>query len=226
MNNVTGYNAENVNALREVINSTAASTGTTICDDLKAGVITPMSTVWYAPEAVEFFEGFAASVAETGTAITEAFDGFRASIQSAGEYWAENTGGDAPVLAEIDAVELNLDVSAIQPNNAGNVVIDEEAANSVAGTLEGVEETIKTNLSGLAANLDAATAFMGHDQATALQELFVKVSESVAGIFKYLTEGDNNLKSQIEAAAQKYADVATNIHSEASNAGSDTISAA
>lgn len=207
----SGYNCEQINALRDVINSTASQAGQGIVDRLHSDIIVPMSSVWYAPEAVDFFEGFASTVKASGENITAAFDAFRGAVQSAGENWAENTGGEAPSLSSIDNVELDLNVSDIQPDNGGNVTIDESQATTIANNLAEVEEGIKSDLESLAANLSAETAFIGHGQADAVEACFVKVSGEITKIFKYLTEGDESLQGQINKAVEKYSDVSTGI---------------
>lgn len=214
----SGYNCEQVNALRDVINETAQKSGESIVETLHTDIVVPMSSTWYAPEAVEFFEGFAETVKASGESITAAFDSFRDAVQKAGANWAENTKGEVPSLAAIDTVELTLNVSDIQPDNAGNVTIDEASASSIASSLGEVEATIKSKLEGLAGTLDAETAFIGHGQADALQKCFVTVSGEIYKIFKYLTEGDNSLQSQINKTVTKYQDVSTGI-SDAFNNG-------
>lgn len=215
---VSGYNAANVNALRDVINSTAQQASSEIVERLHSDIIVPMSSAWYAPEAVEFFGGLAETVKASGQNITKAFDAFRTAVQSAGENWAENTGGEAPSLATIDEVELTLNVSDIQPDNAGNVTIDEARATTIANSLPEVEEGIKSDLQTLAGNLSAETAFIGHGQADALQQCFVAVSGEVHKIFKYLTDGEESLQGQINKAVQKYQDVSTGISDAFNNA--------
>lgn len=215
--NLTGYNCERVQELRDVINNTAQQSGQGIVERLNSDIIVPMSTAWYAPEAVTFFEGFASTVKATGQNITAAFDAFRAAVEAAGRSWAENTGGDMPRLPAIDSVELNLNVSSIQTNNAGNVVIDQNQANAVANRLQEVEEGIKNDLRNLAGNLNAETAFIGQGQAEALENCFVTISGEIHKIFKYLTNGEDSLQSQINKAVKKYQDVSSGISSAFNN---------
>src|SRR5699024_9837438 len=133
-------------ALADVINNTAQKAGEGITERLHDEIVVPMSTVWYAPEAQEFFQKFAETVASAGQNITEAFDAYRKADQSAGENWAENTKGVAPVLKPVDTVTLNLNISDIQKENAVNVTLDEEPAESIARTLSDVEANIKYDL--------------------------------------------------------------------------------
>lgn len=214
---MSGYNCEQVNALRDVINNTAQQAGQGIVDRLHSDIIVPMSTVWYAPEAVTFFEGLSETVKSSGTNITQAFDAFRAAVEAAGRNWAENTGGEVPTLPKIDNVELNLNVSDIQSQNSGNVVIDEGQATTIASRLGQVEEGIKADLEALANNLNAESAFIGHGQADSLQQCFVSISGEIHRIFKYLTEGDESLQGQINKAVQKYQEVSGGISSAFNN---------
>lgn len=208
---ISGYNCQKINELRDVINSRAQQAGNGIVERMHNEIIVPMSTVWYAPEAVEFFGGLAETVRACGQGITQAFDAFRDAVQQAGTNWAENTGGEVPMLTSIDAVELNLNVSDIQPDNNGNVTIDEAQANTIAANLTEVEASIKSDLEAFAANLNAETAFIGHGQGSALQECFTRISGEIHKIFKYLTEGEDSLQSQIRKAVEKYQTVSTSI---------------
>lgn len=217
---VSGYNCEQVNSLRDVINNVAMKSGERIVERLHSEIIVPMSTSWYAPEAVNFFNEFAQAVATSGERITEAFDMFRAAVESAGRNWAENTEGEAPSLAAIDLVELKLNVSEIQPKTPnGDVMINEGDANRVAGKLSDVELTIKSDLQNLAKDLEAETAFLGHGQAEAVQNCFVTVSGEIHKIFKFLTDGNNSLREQIQQAVKKYQDISSGISSEFNKVG-------
>ena len=206
-NSNVGYNCGEINALRGVINDTAKKSAEDVVWLLNQQIITPMSSIWYAPEAVEFFNKFATRVKESGEKITEAFDNFRQSVENAGKSWADSTQGEAPSLPPIDNVELSLDVSEIKDKNEkGDVVIDEDRANNIVGGLAEVEEMIENALKKSAETLDAETAFIGHDQSSSLEECFAKVSEEIRKIFNFLTTGDDSLQSQITKTVQKYAE--------------------
>lgn len=213
-----GYNCQRVNELRDVINNTAQQAGQNIVERLHTDIIVPMASAWYAPEAVEFFGGFAETVKASGENITRAFDSFRDAVEKAGINWAENTKGEMPSLPAIDAVDLNLNVTDIQPDNAGNVTIDEGQASNIANRLGEVEEGIKADLETLANNLSAETAFIGHGQAESLHSCFITVSGEIHKIFKYLTEGESSLQGQIKKAVEKYQSVSEGISSAFENA--------
>lgn len=208
----TGYNCARVEELRTFINSTARQAGNGIVGIMYEKIIVPMSSEWYAPEAVEFFEGLAQTVRASGESITSAYDAFRDAVQQAGTSWAENTGGEVPVLASIDAVELNLDVSPIREKNAlGDVIINGDRATAIANTLGEVQESINQKLRTLASELDAEAAFLGNGQSGAVQACFERVSAEISKIFKYLTDGDESLYGQINKAVKKYGDVSSSI---------------
>lgn len=143
---VSGYNATEVEALADVISSTAQKAGEGIVERLHNEIVVPMSSVWYAPEAQEFFQKFSETVASAGENITAAFDAYRQAVQDAGKNWAENTKGAAPVLKAVQQVALNLSVGEILPDNAGNVTLDEGQAENIAGKLKDVEANIKSDL--------------------------------------------------------------------------------
>lgn len=218
---VIGYNCGKVEDLARVINSVAQKSGKNIIDRLHSEIIVPMSKIWYAPEAQEFFEKFAEVVQSTSENIQLAYDAFRKSVQAAGENWAENSGGQKPELAAVEPIDLTLNTTAILAHDGGgNVSIDEEPANRLAASLSDVQQNIMTDLKSAAEELDASTAFVGGAQAEALQQCFSEVSQSISKIFNYLTEGEFNLQSQIDAAVKKYGEVASGISSEFSSSSS------
>lgn len=209
--NVTGYNAGNIVALRDVINTVAQSSSQGICEILHDRIVAPMASVWCAQEAVDFFAGFKTAVQSCGEDIHTAFDTFRGNVQSAGESWAENTGGVAPSLPSIEDVALDLNVEDIKAEENGNVFIIEDSATAIANSLGDVEQEIKSRLEELARQLDAETSFLGHGQAQAVSECFTVINGAISNIFKFLTTGEESLQSQINKAVQKYKDVATDI---------------
>ena len=216
---VSGYNKAKVEELRGVINDTAQSTASVIVEELTNYVVTPMSTAWYAEEAQEYFQTFKDVVAKTGQTITNVFDEFRQNVQDTGAAWAEATKGVAPTLEKIETVEVVLPVDAIQATNeAGDRSLDETAVENVKNSLSDCEEAIKNGLSGLAQNLDASTAFLGHNQGTQIQNCFVKVAEAVHQIFNYVLIGETGLEGALKAYKEKYANSATNVASSFQNA--------
>ncbi len=225
---VSGYNSENVKALRGAINDTAQACGETIVSTLETDIITPMSTAWYAEEAQQYFEGFKAQVKASGETIKEVFEGFRGNIEKTGEEWATATGAaEAPTLDPLDDVELDLNIEAILAvNEAGDRSLDEAAVEQVVNNLSSTEATIKDSLTGLAENLDASTAFLGHGQGDAVQACFVKVTEAVHKIFEFILTGgeggaDDSLSGALTKFKEKYSDSATNVATSYTNAQVD-----
>lgn len=219
---VSGYNKGRVEELRAVINDTAKSTSSVIVDELTNYIVTPMSTAWYAEEAQEYFQTFKEVVAKTGETITDVFDKFRDNIEKTGAAWAEATKGEAPTLEKIEDVQVDLSVDAIQATNeAGDRSLDEAAVDKVKESIPDCKEAIKNGLSGLAQNLDASTAFLGHNQGTEIQACFVKVAEAVEKIFDFVLAGEDGLEGALAAYKEKYAGSATNVASSFQNAEVD-----
>lgn len=208
-----GYNSEEISKLRNVINNAAQSTRQIIVGKLNTSLILPISAVWYAPEAITFFEQFAEVVKKAGINITETFDNFRSFVETAGKDWALTTGGEAPSLASIDQVELILDVSSIKAKNSnGDVGINiGEAFNITKINLPQLKEEIKEEIKNLTNSLNAETAFIGGEQASAIEECFVSLTNQVYTIFNFLTEGENSLIKQIEKTAIKYENVSSDV---------------
>ena len=220
---MSGYNKAQVEALRDAINSAAQETAEGIVEELANGVITPISTCWYAEEAQEFFQKFAdEGVAKCGEAIKGIFEEFKNNVEATGAAWAEATGaGEAgkPQLPAIDDVNLVLSVDAIQAvDGSGNRYLNEGEVEKVAGSLETVEGNIKTRLSGVANKLDASTAFLGHGQGDAVRACFDKVLGVVHTIFQKLLVGEDALAGALAKFKQKYAESAENVATSFNNA--------
>ena len=86
------YNYEQLNEVRDVINNLAGRTRNMIAEKLYHYVVVPISNVWYAPEAVEFFKDFSFIVKQSGENITEIFDDFRGEVELSGKNFAKNSG--------------------------------------------------------------------------------------------------------------------------------------
>ena len=210
----TGYNAEQITILGERINAAAYSVGQLIPEKLRRGIILPIASAWYAPEAVKFFNDFAQSVNSMGHIIQEAYDSFRIAVQEAAVNWVDNTGGTTyPEITPVRSVSINLSVSDIKESNNGNVGINETLASSIARSLSQVQSEIMDEIQRTNRSLAAESAFLGGGQAVALEECFMSVSRAVSRLFSFLAEGDASLQAQINKAVQKYQDVSSGITS-------------
>lgn len=207
-----GYNSEEISRLRVSINNTAETTRQIIVGKLNSSLILPISVVWYAPEAITFFEEFAEVAKKAGINITESFDNFRSFVEAAGKKWASTTGGESPILEPIDQIELILDISSIKAKNSnGDVGINMGEAFNIVKKIPQLKEEIKEEIKKLTNSLNAETAFIGGEQASAIEECFVSVTNQVYTIFNFLTEGENSLVKQIENTVQKYGNVSDSI---------------
>ena len=209
---ISGYNKEEVEELRDKINSTAQQVGENVIEELENGIIKPISLAWYAEEAQEYFETFAEQVKAKGETIREVFDDFRSDIEKAGVEWAEKTKGAVPHLAKLDDVELKLDVSSIKKIDAlGNRGLNEYRVQAVVSGLDDVEANIKSNLSSLADELGVESAFLGHGQAKAIQSCFVNITSEIHKIFEYLLLGDDSLSGALKKYSEKDSTTATDV---------------
>lgn len=206
--NFTGFDTEAINKLVSDIKGYAEETSTTIIENLKMGVISPISKCWFTPEGVEYWEAFSEDVRGTSEMITEAFNGFINAIGKAEQNWAENVNASIDVVSgDISNLNMNLDVSDVKDRDGSRMGIIESEAESVASSLGTVEESILSSLNEIAQKIDSEAAFLGREQGQAIKECFAVVEQQVAKIFSFLTEGDNNVNAQIKAAVQKYGDV-------------------
>lgn len=206
----TGFNPEEIDNLANAIKNYATQTKTAIINNLKNGVIVPISKTWFTPEGVEYWKAFAEDVKKTAEPITDAFNTFIDNIGKAEKNWAESVGAEiTAVKGDLEELDMTLDVSDIKSSDGSKIGIIESEATSVADKLSAVETTINTELTQIAQKLEASSAFLGGDQASSIKSCFESVSKEVAKVFNFLTEGDNNVMSQIKAAVDKYGNIAT-----------------
>lgn len=204
----TGFDTEGINKLVSDIKGYADETSTVIIENLKNGVISPISKCWFTPEGVEYWEAFREDVASTSEVITSAFNGFIDSIGKAEENWAENVKANIDIVrGDISNLNMNLDISEVKDRDGSRMGIIEAEAESVASSLSSVEESILSALNEIAQKLNSDSAFLGRNQSESIKECFGVVQQQVAKIFSFLTDGDNNVNAQIKAAVQKYGDV-------------------
>ena len=195
---IVGYNKEKVEELRDKINDIAQDVASDVVELLHDRIVVPISTEWYAEVAQEYFLDFKDQVKQRGEAIKKAFDDFRKQIEETGKEWALATQGKEPVLLELDDVELNLDVSSIQnADESGNRYINEDGVNAIIDSIESVEEDIKSKLSNKTVDLGIESAFLGDDQAKAIQSCFDKILNEIHILFDYLLSGDNSLSNAL-----------------------------
>lgn len=216
--NFTGFDPEAINQLASDVKGYADETAETIINNLKTGVISPISKCWFTPEGVEYWQAFADDVKQTSETIAEAFNSFVDSIGEAEKNWAENTKADVDaVRGDIGNLNMTLDISEIKEKDGTKMGIIESEATSVATSLSSVEETIMSSLKEIASKLNSESAFLGQGQGEAIKSCFGVVEEQVAKIFRFLTEGDNNVMNQIKSAVSKYGDVGSSTSSAFNN---------
>lgn len=211
-----GYNKKNIEELRDVINTTAQECGKKVADILNKEIIVPMSNAWFATEAVNYFASFKKDVAKSGVNIKNTFEKFKSNIELAGKDWAERTKNEVPQLAQLDDVEVIVDVSSIQKeDNTGTAKIIVDDANRIANNLENVEKNIQQELKNISTKLDASTSFVGGNQSQSIQSFFTELCGEIHKIFSFLSGSngyaDTSLKENINNAAKYYGDLATNI---------------
>ena len=143
MEGFIGYNKENIEALRGVVERAYAQMVTAVPSIVRNGIIIPISTVWYTQEGYNYFQAFGRAVNSTSILMHDCYQAFIDDIQNAGAAWAETTGNERPVLGVIDQAPMYVAVDEIQAvDSNGSAVIDVEAARGIANGLSAVKEEI------------------------------------------------------------------------------------
>lgn len=218
MDGFLGFNSEKVESLSQTVNKSAQDSCTMIIERLESGVVKPISTCWYAPEGVEFFQGFATAVEKTGVEIKNIFDSFVKALEQAEHRWADNLKAQPTSLTPVGDCVMKLNVSSIQEKREdGNQGADPASVESVTGKLNDVKAGIESELNRIASDLNAETAFIGNGQGEAINECFKSLSKIISRLFEILTEGENNVQSNLKKAITKYGEVSQAVKKDFSN---------
>lgn len=223
MDGNVGYNQGKIEELQEKVSTVSGQVGSIVAEQLEDKVVNRMATVWYAPQAVEFFANFKTTVKQLGTSLTEMFNAYCNVLTEAGNVWAEYTGGNKVTAKKVADINIDIKVDVIKAaDDANNVFINEGGADSVVNGLPEVESSIRSGLSALETELEAEVAFLGHNQAGAVRDLFTKVMNSISDMFKSLySEDENSLKSQILLAKNEYGRLADELSAQLRSSGEE-----
>ncbi len=211
---ISGYNKEEIEKkLTSTLNELLAEIGKIVTTDLKAGLVDPISTKWYAKEAQDYFNDVVAPhVYNSGIAIRGLLQDFSDAIEKSGQRWSLRTGNEAPKLGEINSIgsSFKLDVSAIQKTaEGGAAVLYEKDVNDIATGLTKVEDQINDEIKALGNKMDASTSFLGHGQAEALKGCLDKIIAEIHKMFQsFLSDGETSIATQLQKFKEKYATAA------------------
>lgn len=214
---VAGYNRDKVNAIGDTINNTYATLVKGLADKIQAGLVDPMSTKWYAPEAVDEFKDIQKAVKKMGEAMYDAYKAYRDWVQQMGENWAANTKGKKPSLKNPGKKSIDINVSKIQKENGGNVTLDEKGAQAVAATMKQLHSDMLALVRAEHGKLEASSAFIGHGQAAAATACFVKVADAIGVLFNLM----ETLGDRLNEYANKYKTVGEGIRDQFKSAKID-----
>ncbi len=217
-----GYNHENIAKIHDRVNEVAKNTVSSIETVIENDIVIPMSTVWYAPEAQDFFNNLKITVAGVAETLTKAFNDFIANVNSAEEAWAKKTSsetygmGAMTTVQPIDPLEITIDIKAIKDQDRGNVSLHKARALNIANNdLATVQTNLEKDIAKQKGELESVNqAFLGGGQGAAVESCFETVLEAIGHIFDFLTKGENNLQGQIIAAADTYVKMAESVATE------------
>ncbi len=215
----TGYNYIEVANLFAKVLDVATETKSILSRYLNEEVIDPMSKLWYAPEAKEFFKSFQRTVAEEEKNIDKAFQFFVDKIDLAQHDWSEETeGGEVAEKVTVETEKIFLNVAKIKDQNDGNIYIAERSALNFAEGLTSLREKIVSDIKTQETLLkEASLAFIGDDQGAAIQKCFEGILKTISDIFDFLTTGENSLKETIISVTEEYRRFARRISEEMSS---------
>ncbi|MBQ8192856.1 MAG: hypothetical protein IJZ46_02155 [Bacilli bacterium] len=218
--NLIGYNSQKVTELREKISAAGIDLSNRIEEFLYNQIVYPIGLVWKAPEAKTFFEEFKNRVAGLGPMITESLEQFRNSIQTAGDLWAERTGGERPDLSpSMESIEVNLNIDCIyEKDERGNVYLDANAMEDMFAKISDIASSLKYDMGSpnVFSYRDEAfenyvddIPFLGMEQLATMQTNYSYLGSYVGKLLEnMLTNGEDSLSSKILQTRQNYIDVA------------------
>ncbi len=208
-----GYNHIEIGKIHDEVDTIAKATAKAIEDAMGTDIVQPMSTMWYAPEAVEFFTEFKKTVEAAAGTLTEAFNGFITNVNNAQTAWSDKTGGGAKTEVQaIGNLSITIDISSIKEEDNGSIMLYKSKALAHADSLAAVQTRLTKAIADQKAALENLNqAFLGGGQGAAVEHCFEVVLGVIAQIFDFLTKGQNSLQEQIKAAAETYSKMAEEI---------------
>lgn len=204
-----GYNQQEIEEIGVGINSMAERAGEAITTAIKLYIVDKVAEEWYSEIAVKYFEDFKDQLKRKEVEITDIFQQFSDRIKEGGDAWAEETGGVAPTMPAVETVNLDLDVSPIKTDDAGNRYISEDLDSKVKGYVETARTEILQTFGQLKTEAYADSAFFGGGQAEAIQTAADQLGDAVNEILDELISGDGSLVNEIANYKSEYSDVAT-----------------
>lgn len=213
---VYGYNREEIQQLRTQVTDVAESLANSIKEKFQNQFVNPMGDIWYAPEAITWFDSFKETLDSLSTPLINYFNGYLEALQAAANAWAQTTGGEQIVIAEIPSQVFSLsinsiDYSAIKSENANHdqgIEVD-QAQQICSGNLPAIQTLLNEELSAYSSRIEAETSFLGGGQAEAVQRCFGQIAELIKNLFNELTEGENSLPAAITSYINKYKETAS-----------------
>ena len=207
MSGFTGFNPDNVTQLSTKVATTSDEIAELIVSKIKTEIVDPMSQAWYSKEGVDFFKRFEEAVKGTGPHIQKIFAAYNDGVCEAGEHWRRRTDDTRSITkAIVDTPTMHCDTSCMQDQINGNAGIFEAGCEAVANKISGVRQDIFEQLKVAASSLKAESSFLGQNQASAVEELFIRIQDEVNRIFRFLEEDTNgpSLKSCIKKTVEDY----------------------
>ena len=206
MQDMTGFNADAVITLGSDVNNLCQEVCQEIYSCLTNEVITPMSECLYTQEGVDYFESFCTHVNNQAPHIYECFQSFNNGLQKSVSAWAYQTKNPEPSVPAVSEATIGLSAGVMKNNLAGTVGIREDAALAVKNKLPGVQTDLLARLKMKGGAIVAAAAFVGRNQAEAIEDMMVRVTGVVGDMFRFLTEDTNgqSLATAIETCTNNY----------------------
>lgn len=205
---VLGYNQEQVEAIGVGINSMVERAGEAITTAIKTNIVDKVAEEWYSEVAVKFFEEFRQSLKNAEPDITEIFEGFSRIIQQAGDDWATETGGVAPTMPAVEEIKLDLDVSNIKADDAGNRYITENLDESIKQYVENARMEIMETFGQLKAEAQADAALFGEGQSQGVEIAAERLGDYVNKTLDNLINGNDSIIERIAYFKNQYQEVA------------------
>ncbi len=212
----TGYNYVEVANLFTEVSNVATQTKRIVSKYLNDDLIDPMSKLWYAPEAKEFFKRFQGVVKESEEEMDAAFQAFVDKLDLAQQSWSEKTkGGKTAKAVSIRTEKIFLNIAKFKDQRDGNIYIDEKGALVFADNLSTIQQKLTNELMDQKVELtNVALAFIGNNQSEGIQKCFDKILKSIGEIFDFLARGDTSLREEVIRVTDEYRAFALKIKEE------------
>lgn len=216
INGIIGYDSGEIIKLKATVERMALEISSNITTIFLNEFVIPMGSIWYSPEAVQWFKGpFISMLESLETPYERYFQNYLINIQLAADTWVSSIGNQhlkvSPLSVNLKKTFNNEIVANVIEHNIksqdsnGNTGMDIDRATFICTVnFPKIKTLIENEINSYTSKIDTTNAFLGENQAVALKNLFLQLGDLINNLFSMTLEGGNSLPTTINKYIEKY----------------------